>query len=87
MPSNLEKTKFSPKFSIASLKILKNSKLSLLNSFLLIITINPLGKMKRNINKLIAQIERNASKNPKGRFKITSKNANQYTNKILVDAN
>jgi len=43
--------------------------------------------MKRNINKLISQIERGTTTNPKGRFKMTSKNVNEYTNKILVDAN
>jgi hypothetical protein len=43
--------------------------------------------MKKNLDKLIAQIEGTLANKAKGGFKITSKNANQYTNKILVNAN
>ena len=41
--------------------------------------------MKRNLTKLIEEVEQGVSKR-KGSFKVTSKNANEYTNKILVDA-
>ncbi len=44
-------------------------------------------QMKKNLDKLIAQIEGTLANKAKGGFKITSKNANQYTNKILVNAN
>lgn len=41
--------------------------------------------MKRNLTKLIEEVGEGVSKR-KGSFKVTSKNANEYTNKILVDA-
>jgi len=43
--------------------------------------------MKKNLNKLIAQVELIAANKLRGGFKITAKNATQYTNKILVDMN
>jgi len=43
--------------------------------------------MKKNLNKLIAQVELGVGKSQKPSFKITSENVNLYTNKILVDAN
>ncbi len=42
--------------------------------------------MKKNISKLIAQIERSTSSARKDSFKVTSRNANQYVNKILVES-
>jgi hypothetical protein len=42
--------------------------------------------MKKNITNLIAQIGRNTSTTRKESFKVTSVNANQYVNKILVEA-
>lgn len=42
--------------------------------------------MKKNISKLIAQIERSTSAARKDTFKVTSRNANQYVNKILVES-
>lgn len=42
--------------------------------------------MKKNISKLIAQIERSTSATRKDNFKVTSRNANQYVNKILVES-
>lgn len=42
--------------------------------------------MKKNISKLIAQVERSTSATRKDVFKVTSRNANQYVNKILVES-
>ena len=42
-------------------------------------------QMKKNISKLIAQINRGASATRKEGFKLTCKNASNYVNKILVD--
>jgi hypothetical protein len=42
--------------------------------------------MKKNLCKLVAQIEKSSSSARKESFKVTSKNANQYVNKILVDS-
>jgi hypothetical protein len=42
--------------------------------------------MKKNISKLIAQIERTTSATRKDAFKVTSRNANHYVNKILVES-
>jgi hypothetical protein len=41
--------------------------------------------MHKNINKLVAQIKRSSSATRKESFKITSKNANHYANKIPVE--
>ena len=43
-------------------------------------------QMKKNVSKLIAQIERNTSANRREGFKVTCKNVNNYVNKILVDS-
>lgn len=42
--------------------------------------------MKKNIGKLIAQVERSTSATRKDGLKVTCKNANNYVNKILVDS-
>ena len=42
--------------------------------------------MKKNIGRLIIQIEAAANPAKKGGFKVTCSEAQRYTNKILVDA-
>ena len=42
--------------------------------------------MKKNIGRLIVQIEAAVNPAKKGGFKVTCSEAQKYTNKILVDA-
>ena len=43
--------------------------------------------MKRYLNSLIAQVKVGQGLNTRGKLTLTSNNIDQYTNKILVDAN
>jgi hypothetical protein len=43
--------------------------------------------MKKNLNRLIAQVKIGEGLNARGKLTITSDNISQYTNKILVNAN
>lgn len=42
--------------------------------------------MKKNLSRLIAEVKPGSSRPSRGGFKLTCRNAHEYTNKILVDA-
>ena len=56
---------------------------------LLVLCVNnySIVQMKRYLNSLIAQVKVGQGLNTRGKLTLTSNNIDQYTNKILVDAN